>query len=381
MKLTSDILDRIIAVDASAEVPLHTQLRRSLKALIDKHFEDGDRFFSEAELISHLRISQGTVRRALADLASEGLIERRVAKGSFVCKSAGTQSCSVGVFVPAFESDFWARIMGHISRGCRRMNAGMSIYHTERGEKLADAFRCLKNPPTQERVLVLGLHEPGELLRALDDRGYRAVVLDTPAKGGDWSFVGVDNAKGVELGVGHLFDLGHRDIALVANEPASEPNSVARKEAYRLAMEERGLRPRVIECGCELWSDAVESGYRTMPEIWSLSPRPTALFTLSDGGAWGILRWCSEQGISVPADLSVLGFDDDRPSSFTQPRLSTVAQPIEAIAETAMRMLWEDSPEVRHEWLAPSLVVRESTAAPSASPSVVVSNHIGLKGT
>lgn len=380
MKITSDILDRVIAVDASADVPLHTQLRRSLKALIDKHFEDGDRFFSEAELISHLRISQGTVRRALADLASEGLIERRVAKGSFVCKTSGAQTRSVGVFVPAFESDFWARVMGQLSRGCRQMNAGMSIYHTERGEKLADAFRCLRNPPTQERVFVLGLHEPSELLRALGDRGYRVVVLDTPANG-DWSFVGVDNTKGVEIGLGHLFDLGHRDIALIANEPATEPNSIARTEAYRVAMEERGLRPTVIECGCDLWGNSVESAYSAMSRVWSLSPRPTALFTLSDGGAWGILRWCSEQGISVPADLSVLGFDDDRPSSFTQPRLSTVAQPVEAIAETAMRILWEESAEIRHEMLAPTLVVRESTAAPTESPSDAVSDHIGLNIT
>lgn len=381
MKVLHEILDRVIAVDASADMPLHTQLRRSLRTVIEKHFEDGERFFSEAELIAYLQISQGTVRRALADLASEGLLERRVAKGSFVRKTpAAAQTRSVGVFVPAFESDFWARVMGQISRRCREMRASMSIYHTERGEKLADAFRCLKNPPTQERIIILGVTEPGELLRALTDRGYRAVVLDTPASG-EWNFVGVDNRKGIELGMAHLLELGHRDIALLVNEMVESPSIAARIEAYRACMEGHGLRPTVIDCGCNSWDDSVEAAYNTMGKVFAMTPRPSALFAVSDAGGWGALRWCAMNGVRVPTDLSILGFDDDRPSRFTQPPMSSVVQPVDAIAEAAMNVLWDDAIEVRHELLVPALAVRESTAAPNTSPSAAGIQHLGLKST
>ena len=80
------MLDRFITIDQNTEIPLHTQVRQSLRRLINQEFQDGQKFFTEPALIKHLGLSQSTIRRALTDLTQEGLLIRYVAKGSFVNK-------------------------------------------------------------------------------------------------------------------------------------------------------------------------------------------------------------------------------------------------------------------------------------------------------
>ncbi len=368
MKTSPEILDQMIAINDGDDRPLHTQLRRSLRSLIERHFNDGERFFSESELIARLGLSQGTVRRALSDLAREGLIERRVAKGSFVRKSVLTspQHRSMGFFVPAFESAFWSLLIEQFSRLCRQVECGISVYHTERGEKLGDAFRCLlQHPPTQERVVLMGGQETAaRLLAALDDRGYRTVVLDTPM-GPEHAFVGVDNQQGIRLALNHLMDLGHHRIALLINDHSNHPNVALRRHAYRAFMADRALPPLELDCGVKPWDNSYEVTYQAIGRLWAGVTPPTALLAVTDQGAWAAMRWCAEKGIRVPEELSIVGFDDDRPSRFTQPPLTSVAQPVEIIAAKAMNLLWDDVTPLKHELVAPNLVVRASTAPPA----------------
>jgi LacI family transcriptional regulator len=102
--------------------------------------------------------------------------------------------------------------------------------------------------------------------------------------------------------------------------------------------------------------------YEAMDAIWSRPVRPTAIFTVSDPGAWGVLKWLSQRQVSVPQEVSVLGFEGARPSRFTQPALSTVAHPIEDLARRALEMLFQTDagPELLH----PTLIVRDSTGRP-----------------
>jgi LacI family transcriptional regulator len=93
----------------------------------------------------------------------------------------------------------------------------------------------------------------------------------------------------------------------------------------------------------------------------ALNPAPTAIFAFDDLGAWAALKWCSDNGLSVPKDISILGFANDKPSAFTHPALSTIAHPIAEIASTAVDLLTLRGETKQTRLLLPSLVVREST--------------------
>jgi LacI family transcriptional regulator len=362
-----DLLDRVITVDPRQDTPLHAQLRLGLKSLIEHHFQDGDRFFSEPQLIQKLAVSQVTVRRALADLGREGLLERQPAKGTFVRKSKVARSATktVGVFTPAWDSFFLSGMLESLAKVCRQNDYRIQIYHTEKGEKVSAAFRWVEQAPANEGIIFLAAAaaESAELYRVLAARDYRIVAIDQPVPGQTVPLVLTDNQKGIALGMEHLLGLGHRRIVLLVGEPEEGKNVVQRMKAYREVMAAAGLEAYVITCGTHSWESSFDAAYRMMPEVMAL--KPTAVFAVSDCSAWAALKWLAERNISVPREVSVLGFDGDSPSKFTQPALTTVAQPHEALSKAAVELLWAD-PFVAEtqRLLAPSMTIRESTAAP-----------------
>jgi DNA-binding LacI/PurR family transcriptional regulator len=112
-------------------------------------------------------------------------------------------------------------------------------------------------------------------------------------------------------------------------------------------------------------------GRRQAARLLSLAERPTAIVAANDGQAFGVLQALRDLGLRAPEDLSVVGFDDVPVAAWAAPPLTTVRQPLAAMAATAFRMLREGRPggagvQAHHVELATSLVVRDSTAPPRA---------------
>ncbi len=348
--------------DAVSRLPLHARVREQLRTLIGAQFEDGQKFFSEPVLVERFGIALGTLRQALGDLAREGLLVRRVPQGTFVRKTEAVP-LTVRVIMPQSESIFLMGLLDQVVAACDTRKLRMRIHQTHRGEGVSDTLRQLDGSPAQQRVLLLG--EPPrnarQLYLSLAKRGFRIVNVDTPLAGYSDAYVGVNNDVGMRLGMRHLMHLGHRRIVLLVNEPMTYGNTRLRVRSFRSVACEHGLRDaRVVFCDPSSRGDAAirEGVGRSLAS----SCRPTALFAVSDWGAWVALKFLAARGLRVPADISVLGFDDDRASAFMQPSLSTLAQPIQAIAQRALACLIQPAaPTGLTTLLPPTLVVREST--------------------
>jgi len=345
---------------ALERLPLHARVREQLRMLIGAQFEDGQKFFSEPVLVERFGVALGTLRQALGDLTREGLLVRRVPQGTFVRKTEAAP-LTVRVIMPQSESIFLMGLLDQIVAACDTRKVRMRIHQTHRGEGVSDTLRQLDGSPAQQRMLLLG--EPPrsahQLYLSLAKRGFRVVNVDTPLTGFGDAYVGVDNDVGIRLGMRHLMDLGHRRITLLVNEPMAYGNTHSRVLSFRtVAREEHLSGARVIFCDGSVRGDAaIREGV-----VQALAAhQPTALFAVSDWGAWVTLKLLASRGMRVPADISVMGFDDDRASAFMQPSLSTLAQPIKDIAIRALDLLLlPAAPSGRH-LLPPSLVVREST--------------------
>jgi len=348
-------------------LPLHAQVREQLRALALAEFNDGDKFYTEPELTRRLGVSQGTVRRALSDLTTEGLLERHVPRGTFVRKKPDT-GFTFGVCVTEHSSVFTDTLLHHLSAESRRNNSRFTVYYTSKDDPATLALKQIQNPPNQESIVLSGHTE--QMLRQLHallrKRGYQTVNIDTLIDGYAGHYVGVDNACGINIGLSHLLELGHCRITFLANEPLTHSNTQARAKAARQFARLHRLRNLHVHiCGSQPCQDSFNAAYVSMEEV--MRQKPTAVFAASDPGAWAILKWCAERNIRVPEQLSVLGFDDNLNSRFMFPALTTIAQPMREIAKTAFRLsrLKLDSP-AETLLLSPSLVIRDSVGpAPS----------------
>jgi DNA-binding LacI/PurR family transcriptional regulator len=133
-----------------------------------------------------------------------------------------------------------------------------------------------------------------------------------------------DNRQGAFLATQYLLELGHRAIALIGGSPDLS-NAIDRKEGFRAAMRERHIpiAPGYIQDG----DFNRISGYDKMRTLLQLRPRPTAVLAGNDLIAYGALKAIREAGLECPMDISIVGFDDLESSEYTDPALTTVAQP------------------------------------------------------
>jgi DNA-binding LacI/PurR family transcriptional regulator len=216
---------------------------------------------------------------------------------------------------------------------------------------------------TDGALLVLHLPDSSEL-QGLAAARIPLVVIDPPAEPGPGiRSVGTTNWQGCLTATRHLIELGHRRVAIIGG-PEQLWSSRARLAGYRAALEAAGLPP----AGELIRRDdfCTEGGRRQARELLALAQPPTAIVAGNDPQAFGVLQALGEQGLRAPDDLSVVGFDDVPVASWATPALTTIRQPLAAMAATAFRMLHArpSAGEPHHIELATTLVIRESTGPP-----------------
>jgi DNA-binding LacI/PurR family transcriptional regulator len=211
------------------------------------------------------------------------------------------------------------------------------------------------------------LHLPrGTELRRLAEAGIPVVVIDPEEEpGASVRSVGTTNWQGGLTATRHLIELGHHRIAVIGGTP-SLWSSRARVDGFRAAMLEAGLA--VDERLIVHDAFSVAGGRAQAMRLLSTADRPTGIVTGNDAQAFGVLQALSQLGLRAPDDLSVVGFDDVPVATWAAPALTTVRQPLAAMASTAFRMLrasgGDAGAEAHHVELATTLVVRDSTGPP-----------------
>jgi LacI family transcriptional regulator len=151
-----------------------------------------------------------------------------------------------------------------------------------------------------------------------------------------FSRLAADDEEGGYLATGHLVTHGHRRIGFVGGPLTMTPVGL-RQRGWRRALEEAGR-----QAGPELVAEdeiSLEGGYRATLELLTRSPRPTALFASTDQQAIGAMRAAADLGLRVPDDVAVAGFDGAREAAYTVPGLTTIRQPIDAMARQATEIL------------------------------------------
>jgi len=189
--------------------------------------------------------------------------------------------------------------------------------------------------------------------------GSRLVVIDRIETDHPISTVTVDSAKGIELAFEHLVGLGHTSIAyasgLVGTHTAGD-----RRQAYHSLADSHGMAAIEFDGGI-----GAEAGQRAAERLADMPSRPTAVIAANDMVAFGLISEFGTRGISVPHDVSVVGFDGLPLGARSNPPLTSVQQPIAEMGRLAITLAERaaQNGHVDHVVLQPELVVRASTGA------------------
>lgn len=189
------------------------------------------------------------------------------------------------------------------------------------------------------------------------------VVVGRKIPGYEERSVYLDNEAGGYLATRHLLEHGHRAIAHITG-PDRFPDSRARQRGFGRAMQEAGLMPDpslVLEADFE-----EEGGYLAMRELLARTPRLTAVFVSNDQMAAGAFMALREAGLSIPEDVSVVGYDDVSLGRYLYPTLTTIRQPLEEMGRAAGRAVLAllNGEEGVSNKFDPELIVRQSVASP-----------------
>jgi DNA-binding LacI/PurR family transcriptional regulator len=227
-------------------------------------------------------------------------------------------------------------------------------------------------------LIVYSLPGDDPLVAATRHRRVPTVIVDSPVLESDeLDFVGIDDRGAAESAVRHLLDLGHRRLAILSlglsayahpgpagmdvQEQATASVPKARLQGCARAMHAARLEWSAVPVE-QSPSNSVESGRVRAHALLDRAPDVTALFAFSDPLALGARLAARERGLSVPADLSIVGFDDTAPASED---LTSVHQPLRAKGRVAAERLLSSGPPGPSVLLPTNLVVRGSTGPPS----------------
>ncbi|MBD7998006.1 LacI family DNA-binding transcriptional regulator [Oerskovia gallyi] len=223
---------------------------------------------------------------------------------------------------------------------------------------VAGAFSRLEEQAVDGIILVMSAK-----IDSLDElkltAGLPLVIVDSDANL-PYTIVDTDQEQGAQIALQHLLDLGHRDIVHISG-PSTSFSAKRRAAAYRQIMFDAGLPAHPVLVGD--WT--ASSGLALTRELLASAQPPTAVFAANDQMALGAMHAIHEHGWSVPADVSVVGFDDTDDAASYWPALTTVHQNFDAVGRHATRLLLsiiDGEPSETQKILIPTrLVVREST--------------------
>ena len=193
----------------------------------------------------------------------------------------------------------------------------------------------------------------------------KAVLVDASTKG--FPSIGLDVEEGMREAVQHLRELGHTRIAHLAAGIDAE-TFLLRRKAYRAALNEAGLP--IQDAYQRHTPFGIPPASEVAREMLNSRTRPTAMVCDSDVLAAGVYKAAKSLGLSLPNDLSIVGFDDSLIAGILEPELTTVSIPAASIGQQAMRLLLDvlhGSSVIRKSTVPLQLVVRNSTTSPGAN--------------
>jgi len=369
--------------------PLYEQVRlQVLDYITQRDLQPADVIPTEAELAARYGVSVGTVRRALRQLVDEQILYRQPGRGTFLTEHSRQRAKRRGILaciVPYIRNAFASTLIAGAQYAAQRANYALLLSNSLRQPDLEEEL-LRQSLGSVAGIILLPLPRTTlpPVLEELLHRRFPLVFADRlPTLDTNYvNYVTSDNRAGAYAAVQHLIELGHCHIGLALSTNAQLTSSVAqRTEGYRQALRDHNLpveETLVLE-GLTTYLETADpmslQGQEREANIQRLQQflqqeQPSALFAVNDLIAMDAWRAAEGLGLSIPQDLSIVGFDDAHFLQDVGLTLTTVSQDTFGIGHEAAEVLMESierEVSVPQQAVLPThLVVRASSQARGA---------------
>ncbi|MFQ5343324.1 MAG: LacI family DNA-binding transcriptional regulator [Anaerolineae bacterium] len=272
------------------------------------------------------------------------------------------QTHTLGMIIPDNSNPFFAEVARGIEDLCFDLGYNVILCNSDQNRDKERTYIDLLTEKRVDGIVFVAAGGHAKHLQSVLERGVPVVVVDRELQDIQCDRVLTDNWSGGRKATDHLIQRGHKRIACIAG-PSDLTPSWERVRGYREALEAAGLPfdEQLIRRG----DFRAPSGYTAMQELLALPEPPTAVFVCNDLMAIGAMRAISEQGLGIPGDVAVVGFDDIALASYSNPPLTTMAQPRQEMGRLAAELLIKrvrdnDRPPQR-QLLETRLIIRQSS--------------------
>lgn len=318
--------------------PIYSKISQAIKEdILSGKYPNGTYLPSERILSEQYQVERTTIRRALQELVDDEIIRKFPGAGSKVVISpdvpAVTPQISPGIcFVLPGTNDakisepFMADLFRKVHQEC--FAHGYNLIYCE-ASSTSDLHRILNSPEISAIIWVSAI-DP-QIIESANSRGLPSICLCNEIYG--QPSINSDNIGGAMRAVENFVAHRHRKIAMINGSPTYY-TAQQRMQGYRLALMENSIpyRSEYVKNGD--WSYG--SGYVQAAALLKLQDRPTAIFCANDTMALGAMNAALEAGLSIPKDLSIIGFDDIDAAKYSVPSLTTFRCNTVALAQSVV---------------------------------------------
>lgn len=296
-------------------------------------------------------------------LKVEAAIKRLDYVPSAVARSLKAKTtATIGLLVPNSLNPYFAELARGIEDYCERNGYCVILCNSDDNPDKQRSYLRVLLEKRIDGLIVASAGGDSGLAQGLAGVKTPMVIVDRGLEGVDADLVRIDHEYGAYLATRHLLELGHRDIATIGG-PASTSVAQMRQAGFARALKEAGIE---VSPSRMLESDFTSTGGYNAASVLLERKPPSAIFAGNDMIGIGVLRAAAERNVRVPAELSVIGFDDIQMSRYVYPALTTVGQSIlqlgEMAAEVLLRRIATPGLATDQRIVTPSIVLRESTA-------------------
>jgi LacI family transcriptional regulator len=322
-------------------------------------------------------VSYSTVSRALSGFsfvkeATREKVLQAAARLGYVTNVqasslAGGKTRIIGLLVPGLDNGYIGEIVSGIDEEIAKVNYDLMLFTTRRRTgREALYVNAISNGLSDGMILIVPLLDP-EYLAALRAHDFPYVLIDQADPSNLSDTIEATNWQGAYDATKYLIELGHRRIGFIKGFRAIH-SAVDRFEGYKAALTDYDIPfDETLVAEGDFFNP---SGYAAAQTFLQLNPRPTAIFSSNDLMALGVMQALGEQGIRIPQDMSLMGFDDIPQAAMVHPKLTTIRQPLDQMGRVAVRLLLEQIENAGHPdrtarrvTLATHLIERESCQA------------------
>lgn len=357
--------------------PLYLQIERAIKFKIEKgELSPGDQLSSQQELAAQFRVSLITVKKALANLIDEGVLYSRVGKGTFVAEKSAPKRIgkagmrTIGLVLNDINHSYFSMVVHSIEERAYQLGFNILLSNSsgslEKEESQIDHFRSM-GVDGMIIASLSGEYRATEYVQKLHRENFPYIMISYIHDPEYW-YIGSDNELGGYIATEHLIRTGYESIGYV-HVGRGNLLSEVRKNGYYRALMEHGkqfLSDHVYYLDSskqDIASERFQLG-KDFCRTFAAGPnRPQALLFYEDMVALGFIAEAKENGIRIPEDVAVVGYDDVSISRYTSVPLTTVHQPVDSIGRMAVEILQKRMDHIdtgNRTVLKPTLIIRES---------------------